>query len=315
MAERVPGVRVYADLDKFLADSSDLHFVDVTTPGQTHASITLQLIARRLNVLCEKPLALCENDARAMVGAANDAGVLLACAHNYRFKKNVQCALDAIRRGLLGDVVSASVKFRSGSVLGEPAAWRRRESESRTLLFDWAIHFVDLVLMFLGSPQEVHVAYGDVDNVGLQRVLFHTSHGNGSRGVFDLMADASSTCTEIEVLGEQAGMSLQFSPQGFRMLPRRDTPIHRCWAEGARTLDFIRGALSQRLRPARCPEQAQSHAALFREFVAAVKGEGQCSTRIEDVLTTVSLLDAVANEVYRSPLTRMRSTEPTIACV
>jgi len=300
VAKRMPRIRTYTDVEKFLQESGPLGFVDVATPGHTHLELAEAVISHGVNLLCEKPLVLKSEDAASLVQSANEAGVLLACVHNYRFKPNAQRALRVFRSGVLGDIVSVSVRFRSGPLYSDAAAWRRREREHRTLLFDWAIHFVDLALVFLGPLRNLRFVDGDVDGVGLQRVVFGTLHENGSRGLFDLMVDASSTSTEIEVLGESAGMSLQFFPPGFRMLPRRDTPIHRGAAEVLRAFNFAGNVVGQRIRRTRCPEQARSHALLFRKFVAAIQGKKEAPVPNDEVLRTIALLDEVAQAVYEA---------------
>jgi hypothetical protein len=132
-------------------------------------------------------------------------------------------------------------------------------------------------------------------------VVFGTAHKNGSRGVFDLMVDVSCASTEIEVLGESAGLSLQFFPQGFRMLPARDTPLHRCLDEGRRLFDYASDTLLEKLTRSKCPHRARSHAYLFREFVGALSGEQPNPVPSSEVLRVIELLDQVALRAYGTP--------------
>src|SRR5208282_3731702 len=192
-----PGARRYTDVEQLLGDSQDLGFIVLATPGYTHAELAEAILSRKLALLCEKPLALTAQDAVRMLKRAEEMEVLLTCIHNYRFKSNAVKALEVLRQGKFGDIVSVSVRFRSGGLFEDSAAWRWRERENRTLLFDWAIHFVDLALLILGPLQTIRFIDTDVDSAGLQRAVFGTLHKNGSRGLFDLMVDASSTCTEI----------------------------------------------------------------------------------------------------------------------
>ncbi len=60
-AELAPNARRHATLDDLL-ENERLDLVDVATPPATHVEIVLQLIAKRVNVLCEKPLALKPED-------------------------------------------------------------------------------------------------------------------------------------------------------------------------------------------------------------------------------------------------------------
>lgn len=298
VGQKMPGVRRYTNLDQLLSESPDLSFIALATPGAAHMDAAEQILARNLNLLCEKPLALTSRDAQRICDLATANGGLVTCIHNYRFKPNSLRALEVLRSGALGDVVSVSARFRSGPLFSDHSPWRWQERDNRTLLFDWALHFVDLALLFLGPLTSLRFVDADIDGVGLQRVMFGTLHETGARGLFDLMLDAASASTEIEVLGESAGLSLQFFPPGFRMLPRRDTPVHRSLAEGQRTLSYLSQLARQKLGRVVCPEPAASHAALFERFLAASRKQQPNPVPLSEVKSLIGLLDEVAKAAY-----------------
>ena len=279
VSELVPDARRFNSFDDFLAADANLAFVVLATPGATHPELARRILARGINLLCEKPLALTAIEAQRMCALAEETGATLTAIHNYRFKENAQHALRVMRTRRLGDIVAVNLKFRSGALFSDQVPWRRREREHRTLLFDFAIHMVDLALLFLGPVKSLQFVDADVDSAGLQRVLFGTLHHGGARGVFDLMIDAASTSSDIEVLGESSGLALQFFPQGFRVLPARDNPLHRSLAEGRRLIDFARDTLSDKILRPKCSHRARSHAALFSGFVDAIRGRQPQSGR------------------------------------
>src|SRR5262245_43760997 len=53
--ERVPAARWYDSPEQLMGGNS-LDFVDICTPPSSHATLIRQALARRLHVLCEKPL-------------------------------------------------------------------------------------------------------------------------------------------------------------------------------------------------------------------------------------------------------------------
>lgn len=298
VSKQVPDARCYTSFDDFVANSAGLAFVVLATPGATHPELGQKLLAKGINVLCEKPLALSAPEAHRLCALADETGATLTSIHNYRFKENTQQALGALRKGQLGDIVAVNLKFRSGSLFGEQVPWRRHERENRTLLFDSGIHLVDIAVLFLGPVESLRFVDADVDSLGIQRVTFGTLHQSGARGVFDLMVDASSTSTEIEVLGESAGLSLQFFPQGFRTLPARDTPLHRSLAEGLRLLNFASDTIRDKLLRPKCSHRARSHADLFRAFVGALRGQQPNPVPGIEVLKIIQVLDEVARRSY-----------------
>ena len=74
----------------------------VATPNYLHYPITSAAIARGKHVVSEKPLAMTASDAKALLDAANRAGVVHAVTFNYRGNPLVQQAREAVARGDIG---------------------------------------------------------------------------------------------------------------------------------------------------------------------------------------------------------------------
>lgn len=294
-----PAVRLYRDVEALLS-ARDLDFVVLATPGASHRVIGEQVLRRGLPVLCEKPLALTVGDAEHLFRVADQEGVMLTPIHNYRYKDNARAALALYARRALGDVVCVDLRFRSGSLFDEPKPWMRLERQNRILLFDFAYHTVDLALLFLGPVREVRFVDAEVDHLGLQYVVFGTLHEHGGRGLFELMLDASSLRTELEVLGEQRGVALDFFPDGFRVLPRRDTPIHRGLADARRAVRFAANRLRER-REDGTSYRAVPHARAFRAFVEALQRRRANPVSPRSVVQTLSLLSTVSERAYHPP--------------
>jgi predicted dehydrogenase len=297
VATAFPGVRIFTDPEELLTASGELAFVDIATPGPTHAALVQAAIKRRINVICEKPLALRALEATRLYDAAGQAAVMVTAIHNYRFKRNSEAALEALKAGALGDIVSVGVRFRAGSIFGEQTAWLRRERESRTVLFDSGIHLVDLAMLFLGPLENLRFVDSDVDDLGIQRVVFGTAHSNGSRGLFDFMIDSASASTEIEIQGEAKALNMQFFPEGVRFLPVRDNPVDRAIAESRRAYSYFKGLLGERLLRKTC-HRAVSHARLFSAFTEALRSGGPNPIPPEQVLHALGILDEVAQRAY-----------------
>ena len=297
ISDRHPEARQFKDVDAFLANAGELDFVVLATPGMSHVTIGEQVLEKKLHLICEKPLSLNNGDSELLFRIAERQGVLLTPIHNYRYRHTVRKAFACLKNGVLGNIVTVSVRFRSGSLSDEPAAWARQERQHRILLFDFAYHFIDIALAFLGSVSSVRFVDAEVDSTGLQYVVFGTLHENGSRGVFELMLDASCCRTEIEVMGERWGLELAFFPDGFRMLPRRDTPLHRGLAEARRLFKYgIK--TTRRLLPGGVSHRILPHARAFQAFVDALQQGRPAPIARVDVLRTIGLLDEVAVRAY-----------------
>ena len=120
----------------------------VASPGPAHAAALPPLRAASGPVLVEKPLAYTREEAAQWSAfAAARPDPVLVC-HNYRFKENVQRMLALMSKYNPGRLRHVSVHFESPPVGNDSVAWLRNERKARTLLMDYAIHFLDLACMF-----------------------------------------------------------------------------------------------------------------------------------------------------------------------
>ncbi len=294
---RYPQVRRYADVDGFLNNGDDLDFVVLATPGVSHPDIGERVLRRKKHLLCEKPLALGLKSAERLYEVAEAEDVVLMPIHNYRYRDVVVKALAYQASGDLGDVSYVSLRFRSGSLLDEPGLWRRNERLHRVLLFDFAYHFVDLALLFAGPVLSLRFIEAETDSMGLQYAAFRTLHEGGARGLFELMLDASCCRTELEVFGEKGAFALEFFPDGYRQLPRRDNPLHRGVSDARRLFHYTLRSLVDRI-PGRLATRAIPHARLFSDFLKVICQGGSAPITKQGVLQTISLLDSVAERAY-----------------
>ncbi len=122
--------KTYADAAEMIAREA-LDAVDIATPRATHVAMCRLAAAKRLPILCQKPLAPTYEQARALVSELPQ-GVRLMVHENWRFRPS----------GLLPDA--------DGRL---PAAARQPffASEERLLLMEVMIHHVDTLRFLLGS--------------------------------------------------------------------------------------------------------------------------------------------------------------------
>jgi predicted dehydrogenase len=142
-----------------LAQSGACDAVIVTTPPVTHAPIVIDLAARGLHVLCEKPLSVDVDSARRMARAADDNGVLLSMASKFRFAGDVIAAHAMVRAGRIGRPLMLENLFTGVADMS-----RRWNANARVsgggVLIDNGTHSVDIIRHFLGPITEVFAAEG-----------------------------------------------------------------------------------------------------------------------------------------------------------
>ena len=73
--------RVYANLDELLQNETP-DAVDICTPSYMHADMAVKCLEKGINVLCEKPMTLCEADAARVLAAEKKSGKKFAALYN-----------------------------------------------------------------------------------------------------------------------------------------------------------------------------------------------------------------------------------------
>ena len=96
-------VVAHVDLPSLLRQP-ELDAVIVATPTPLHAAHVASVAAAGLHVLVEKPMAVSLADARAMVTAARQAGVVLLVGHSHSYDPPIHCLQALLRSDELGPV-------------------------------------------------------------------------------------------------------------------------------------------------------------------------------------------------------------------
>jgi predicted dehydrogenase len=110
--------RVHATYDALLADPA-IEAVYVPLANTLHAQWAIRTVEAGKHVLCEKPLAVSADEARAMIAAARRQGVHLVEAYPYRAQPQMAKLRELLAEGAIGRLRTAQASF--GFPLSDPA--------------------------------------------------------------------------------------------------------------------------------------------------------------------------------------------------
>jgi 2-alkyl-3-oxoalkanoate reductase len=101
------GTRTFDSLDELIAAGANV--IHVLTPPASHAKIARAALEKGCHVLVEKPLAEDEKDALEIGRLAQRKGLIASVNHSLLYDPQVKRALDCVRAGELGEVVSVDI--------------------------------------------------------------------------------------------------------------------------------------------------------------------------------------------------------------
>ncbi len=135
----------------------DVQLIDVCTPGDSHAEISIAALDAGRHVLCEKPLANTVAEAEAMAAAARRAsarGVRSMIGFNYRRVPAVALARQLVTAGRIGTLRHVRASYLQ-DWLADPAfplTWRLQAGQAGSgALGDLGAHIVDLAQYLTGE--------------------------------------------------------------------------------------------------------------------------------------------------------------------
>jgi predicted dehydrogenase/nucleoside-diphosphate-sugar epimerase len=276
--------------------SSDLFIV--ASPGPVHADAIDVLANTSGPILIEKPLCYRTDELdRWKAFAAGRSDGVYVC-HNYRLKQNVQRMLQHLAKYNPGQLDHVTVEFQSPPVAANTAAWARDERRARTLLMDYAIHFVDIGCLFAGeTPWSIADVRHSLNGSGETATITGRLIGNYTLD-FHLRQSAGPRRARVRFQFQNYVASLGFFPDTFVAHRADDNP----WLHKAESKDSRRQTLRKIADKLTGRDSDLSHARCIGMAIAA--GRDATARKVMEPLTIGSLetfyraLLEVAKRVY-----------------
>ncbi len=171
-AEYCPNARIEDDWQAIL-DNSEIDVVDITLHPEHRAPIIRAALEAGKHVLSQKPFVTDLDLGEDLVKLAQDQGVKLAVNQNGRWAPYKAFMREAVRGGLIGDILSAhiAVHWDHGWTAGTPF-----DEIEDLILYDFGVHWFDFIASMVGDRA--------------QSVFATASRGKGQANKVPLFAQA-----------------------------------------------------------------------------------------------------------------------------
>ena len=149
-----PQAAVCSDFRAVLA-RDDIEVLDIATHPEPRAGIFAEAIEAGKHILSQKPFVTDLDFGMRLVERAEHKGIRLAVNQNGRWAPHWSYIRQAIERGLLGEVISArlAVNWDLSYIAGSAF-----EDIGHLVLFDFAIHWFDIICCFMGPKKPLRVS-------------------------------------------------------------------------------------------------------------------------------------------------------------
>jgi predicted dehydrogenase len=262
-----------------LLEDADVDAILVCTPPSTHTDIVLQSIELGRHVMCEKPLAIDVASARAMVAAADEAGVVFTMGAKFRFVEDVIRARQIVGAGILGELIVLENLFASRIDMSR--RWNSDPAISGGgVIIDNGTHSVDIVRYFLGPIVDVmaveasRAQHLEVEDTAT--MLLRT--GDGVLGSVDLSWSVDkATDAYLTLYGSQGTISVGWTGARYRQVGSPD------FVEFGAGYDKIACMRRQ-----------------VENFCGAIRGEEQLAVSADDAIASVAVIEAAYTALGQS---------------
>lgn len=145
-----PDAKVYTDYKVLLQDGA-IDVVHVLTPNVSHCPITVDAFAAGKNVMCEKPMAHNTEAAQKMIDAWKQSGKLFTIGYQNRFREEIQSLHQACEKGELGEIYFAKAHAIRRRAVPTWGVFPDKSLQGGGPLIDIGTHALDLTLWMMDN--------------------------------------------------------------------------------------------------------------------------------------------------------------------
>lgn len=309
------GVKTFASLDELVAAGANV--VHVLTPPSTHGKIALAALEKGCHVLIEKPVTEDPEEGRKIAALAKKKGLVATVNHSLLFDPQVARALEQVRSGALGQVVSVDILRGSEYPPFEGGPLPPHYRDAGYPFRDIGVHCLYLVQELLGPIEDVEASWrslGGDPNLAFDewRAMVRCKRGLGQ---FQLSWNVKPMQSQIIIHGTKAVLRVDLFAmfQGKRAstpLPKAAERLINAFSDSLQPLVDVPVGVWKFVR-----KEVQSYQGLrnlVAEFYRRLAAHQEPPVSVEDAVNVVEWVEKVARAAdadYAARLARFPLSE------
>ena len=190
-----------------LFEDPQIEAVYIPLPNNLHPEWTKAAAAAGKHVLCEKPLAMTSDEAREMIVACDEAGVLLMEAFMYRLHPMWVKAKELVNSGAIGELRSVQTIFSYFN--DDPANIRNIPEVGGGALYDIGCYAINVSrMLFSSEPTGVRGSVRRDGRLGTDVVTSALLDFDGGHAVFTCSTQMEAD-QRVEILGTEGRLVVE----------------------------------------------------------------------------------------------------------
>ena len=231
----VPNTNDYREL----LERKDLDVIYVATPVSLHAEHVLAALKTGRPVYGEKAMGFTPDECREIYAAASKPEALFQIGHQYRYAPWVQAAVDAVKKGKIGEPTHVYAYWHRNNDWRRPVPspdpggnlerlinWRLYRENSGGLVTELGSHHIDVAnWVFDAIPERATgmtsiVSYHDGRTVG-DNVQAVFSYPGGRRLMFSSLTNNAKMGNELWIYGTEGSVAITIEDATFYYEPKK----------------------------------------------------------------------------------------------
>jgi predicted dehydrogenase len=231
----VPNTNDYREL----LERKDLDVIYVATPVSLHAEHVLAALKTGRPVYGEKAMGFTPDECREIYAAASKPEALFQIGHQYRYAPWVQAAVDAVKKGKIGEPTHVYAYWHRNNDWRRPVPspdpggnlerlinWRLYRETSGGLVTELGSHHIDVAnWVFDAIPERATgmtsiVSYHDGRTVG-DNVQAVFSYPGGRRLMFSSLTNNAKMGNELWIYGTEGSVAITIEDATFYYEPKK----------------------------------------------------------------------------------------------
>ena len=279
-----------------ISSLKDITLWDICTPINTHKDLAIRAMKDGFNVLIEKPLTISSQDAKEIVDCQRTTNRKAGVIHNWLFEPPVLKAKDCLRRGRIGEVISAQIDVlhtKDDPMTANKDHWSHQLPGGR--FSEMLIHPIYLMREFIGDIEVENVAVSKLGEYEWMKhdELFATFKAQEKLAGTHVSFNAPRNSINISLFGRSGILKLDIITATLNVLPQLGLGRVGKGADSARQAFQLLSSTTKNVLTVLSGKWFDGHEMCIRKFAESLVEDKEPPVTVKEGYEVVKVLESL----------------------